>query len=263
MYNPYAQPAFREGAIRPMECFSEAVELVKPQYWEILGVTLIGSVLMLVSCSLLTGPAMCGIFFAYFHMMRRERVSVDMALRGFDYVGPAMLVFLVQFLIGLVVSAPGFVLQIVADTASHSRGQGGPANPAAAALGLFAFMFRFGGGIVNWVAAILFSFAYQLIVDRQLGAGDAMKLSMDAAVKNVGGLIVLGILNMLVGLAGVMACCVGAIFVLPVTYGMMAIGYRQVFPDLAPPAAPGWPPGGPGYTSYPGSPYGPGPSAPY
>jgi uncharacterized membrane protein len=80
-----------------------------------------------------------------------------------------------------------------------------------------------------------------LAMEHDLGAIDAIKLSIKAATSNVGGLIVLFVFEFLIMLLGFIALCIGVFFVMPVIYAASIFAYRQVFPlieqhfNMAPP----------------------------
>ena len=88
--------------------------------------------------------------------------------------------------------------------------------------------------IVGLALRISFFFVYPLIMEYDLGALDAIKMSARAGWSNFGGIFVLIILQALVGLLGFLALCIGVFFVLPIIHASNAIAYRQVFP---PPSA--------------------------
>ncbi|MEP6789680.1 MAG: hypothetical protein ABJB40_14670, partial [Acidobacteriota bacterium] len=82
--------------------------------------------------------------------------------------------------------------------------------------------------IVWWA---VFFFAIPLAIEHDMSPIDAIKLSARAAMANIGGLIVLFLLEILIVLAGVVLLCVGAFLIsLPVLYVTHAFVYRQVFP---------------------------------
>ena len=56
-----------------------------------------------------------------------------------------------------------------------------------------------------------------------------MKLSFRAARTNLGGLLLLALVNALLSCAGLLCCYVGALFVLPLTIGTHWICYERVF----------------------------------
>jgi uncharacterized membrane protein len=84
--------------------------------------------------------------------------------------------------------------------------------------------------MIIWTVA--FQFAIPLVMEHNLGAMDAIKLSARAGLSNVGGIIVLYILCGLVGLLGLLALCLGYFVAVPVMYAAFAFAYRQVFPAL-------------------------------
>lgn len=106
-----------------------------------------------------------------------------------------------------------------------------------------------GGLLVFYVLAFLitgliFPFAYQLVVDRQMSGWKAIKLSARAARANFGGVLGLVILDLILVAMGIALCCVGLPFILPWTKSAWAIAYTEVF-SLAPqnqPMAPPYPP---------------------
>lgn len=90
------------------------------------------------------------------------------------------------------------------------------------------------GGGWHLIKDQYFPFAYQLAVDRNLSGWQATKLSARAARANFGGVLGLLLLEMIPGGIGVVLCCIGLAFVLPLTKGAWTIAYRQVFPALPP-----------------------------
>jgi uncharacterized membrane protein len=78
----------------------------------------------------------------------------------------------------------------------------------------------------------LLTFALPLIVDRNLGAVDAMKTSARAVWANVGGIAGLIVVNIGLGLVGYIALCIGIYFVIPIIIAGNVVAYRRVFPSL-------------------------------
>ena len=108
----------------------------------------------------------------------------------------------------------------------HGRGE---SPPLIFWLGLAVFVIF--AMIVSLVVHAIFVFAYPLIVDRKLSGWEAIKTSYRAAQKNLGGIVGLILLNIGLGIVGVLFCFVGVYLVLPVTYAAYAAAYRQVFPE--------------------------------
>jgi len=235
---------YNSSAIDAGGCVSNAWNLVKQNYGMYLGITLIAVILAgCIPCVslFLVGPIMGGVFFVVLREMRGEPVDFGMMFRGFDKFVPLMVV-------GLVQSIPEVIAQILRFTADIGRigldgasrngdfgfyqSSSSDAFPIAIASGVLvvviivaAVLFLFG---VVW--RILLFFAIPLVMEHNIGAIDAMKLSARAATSNVGGLVLLFVLEILLGILGVIMLCIGIFFVLPIMYAANAFAYRQVFP---------------------------------
>jgi uncharacterized membrane protein len=233
---------FYRGAINPSDCISNGWNLVKQNYGLFFGISIVA--LLMVSCIpclnfFIVGPVMCGVYYCFLKEMRREPVSLGEMFKGFEFFVPAMV-------IGLIAAIPeiiGTILQWTVNLAdlglrSGSRENYFQSNDTQFALagGLLAFAII--GGLVLFLLSVALRislfFALPLIVEHKLGAVDAMKLSAQAAWANVGGLILLFLLEIVVALIGVLALCIGILFVIPIIYAANAFAYRQVFPNLGP-----------------------------
>jgi uncharacterized membrane protein len=98
--------------------------------------------------------------------------------------------------------------------------------------------------IVGIIVTIFVLFAFPLIADRNLSGVDAIKLSIKAAKVNFAGMLGLILINVGLGIVGVICCYVGVFFVMPVSFAAYAVAYRQVFPEVSqnfasPPPPPG------------------------
>jgi uncharacterized membrane protein len=83
--------------------------------------------------------------------------------------------------------------------------------------------------VIMILISVVFTFAYPLIVDRRLSGIDAVKLSIKAARANFWKLLGLLLLNGVLTFFGILFCYVGALFILPITFGALATAYEQVF----------------------------------
>lgn len=229
---------FNRRAVRPVECLREGWRLIKKDYWLFLGISFVGLLIgSAAPLGLLAGPMMCGIEICLLRRMNGQRVSFDMLFRGFDYFVPGLIV-------SLVMTAPVLVLLVLyyvgifASFAAFlpAMQQGGP--PDATAIGIFVglqFALAFAFVAVLTMVSALFLFTYPLIVEHELSGMQAIGLSIKAVLANLGGIVGLMFLWTLVSLAGVLACYVGAILVLPIYFAAVSVAYRQVFPmELAP-----------------------------
>lgn len=232
------QIEFQPSAINASECIGNGWQLAKQNYGLYLGISVVALLLMgCIPCVsiFLAGPITGGIFIVYLKAMRGEPVEFGEMFKGFNNFVPLMV-------LGILQALPEIIGQGLRFTANfRDFGSRGDSNlfQSDAANGILA-----GGmvavvliiGLIFFLLAIAFRitffFAIPLAAERNLDVGAAIKLSARAAWSNVGGLILLFILEFFVALAGVLALCIGIIFVLPIIYAANAFAYRQVFPDL-------------------------------
>jgi hypothetical protein len=224
---------FVRGAVRPIQCWKAGWELIKNDYWLFLGISLVGTLIAgAVPLAILLGPMMCGIYICLLRLRRGRRIKFEMLFRGFDHFLPSLIATLIMIVPIIIVVIPAYVIFFVV-VMSGAPKQGGPPNAdfgwtVIAGMGIFyAILF-----LLSLVVSVLFFFIYPLIVDRGLSGPQAVMTSMRAAMGNFGGVLGIVLLNMLFGLIGLLACCVGAWLVMPVHYAAVIEAYRQAFPDL-------------------------------
>ena len=234
---------FRSGVVKPVECLKVGLELVRSQYWLFVGIAAVGILIAsFVPLGILMGPMMCGIYLALFKQRRGQPVEFSDLFKGFDYFGESFIAALLHMVPAFLVIIPTYIMFYISLFAMIGA-SGGQPDP-----GLVLSFFGFWGIIfivvivVMTLISVVFTFAYPLIVERRLSGVDAVKLSLKAAKANFGGLLGLILLNGLLGFAGVLVCYVGALLVLPVSFGAIVVAYEQVFglsgeapPNLPPP----------------------------
>jgi uncharacterized membrane protein len=76
----------------------------------------------------------------------------------------------------------------------------------------------------------LLMFSFPLIVDRKLGAIQAMTTSAKAVWRNMGGVVGLILVNMGIVILGELAFCIGIYLAIPVVFATNVVAYRKVFP---------------------------------
>lgn len=236
---------FRRGVIKPIECLKAGHELVRNQYWLLVGIVAVGMIIAgLVPLGILMGPMMCGVYFTLFKQRRGQRIEFGDLFKGFDYFGESLIAALLHMVPIFVILVPTYIIFYISMFAMMAAQGGGEPDPGIL-LGFFGFW------AIIWIVLIaimilvslIFTFAYPLIVDRRLSGFDAVKLSTKAAMANFGGLLGMTLLSSLLTFLGVLLCYVGAFLVLPITFGAIAVAYEQVFglsegtgqPDLPPP----------------------------
>lgn len=229
---------FHSGAIDAGECVSAGWNLIKPNYWMFFAVTLVG--VLLISCIpcvniFVIGPVGVGIYYVLLRSMRGEPVEFGMMFKGFEKFVPAMVVGLIQAFPGIVWTIVDYTVNFATLIPALSRGgdlsdlqRGADIFGAGFSIGYTLFALTF--AVVSAVWGISFMFALPLLAEHDLNPIDALKLSASAAWSNIGGIILLVVLQVLLAIVGLLALCVGVLFVLPVLYASFAVAYRQVFP---------------------------------
>lgn len=244
LLSPNEDPGFRSGVVKPLECLSGGWHLVKGQYFLFIGLCLI--IVILVTCipvaGIIYGAWMAGIYCALLASMRGEPVYFNMITKGFEFFGAA---FLVALLSGLPFALLGIgvkLMELRFDQIEkvYPSGTTVPEDVLAEQLTyLGALVLAF--AVFHLITGLIFPFAYQLVVERHLSGWQAIKLSARASRANFGGVLGLVVLEIILGGLGILLCCVGLFFVMPVMKGAWAVAYRQVFP-APPPEQPGPPP---------------------
>jgi len=150
--------------------------------------------------------------------------------------------------IGLLQAIPGIIIQIlqysvdltriiVENSGGLRRGNFFASEPDIAVAGGFLVIYLIIAvvGVILAIAwSITFMFALPILAENEIGPIEAITLSARAGWSNVGGIILLAILQFFVALLGALALCIGVFFVLPIIYAASAFAYRQVFPDFRP-----------------------------
>lgn len=217
---------FRAGVIRPVECVKEGFELIKSDYWLLFAISLVGAVIGGVTLYILFGAMICGIFYAFLKKIDGQPVVFDDLWKGMNFWGPGLIVTLVVVVPLLVYYIGVYVSMFAAIIAGAQLGEAGVMGMLIAVLGVDVVVLVL---LVCFHTLLMFSFP--LIVDRNLGALDAMRTSARAVWRNLGGVAGLMGVNMVLGLIG-MAVCVGTYFVIPIMIAGNVVAYRRVFPSF-------------------------------
>lgn len=229
------------SAIDASGCISEGWNLVKSDYGLFILMCLFPIILSIplnfvpyvgkIINALISAPLLCGIYIALLAKRRGEVVSFRMIFEGFRSFIPVFLVKLITTVPALIYAGAIYLLIALPAQTGNTAAIGslpgilrGGFSPVliVSALALYLIIF---------ILQIMLFFAIPLIADHKLGFVEAVKLSVNAAVNNLGGLILLFILEILLALGGVIALCIGIIFVIPIIHAANIIAYKSVFPD--------------------------------
>lgn len=240
----YVYTDFTPQAVQPVQCLKEGWDLIKEQYWLFVGISAVAFFLgQLAPMGILIPPMVCGVYLVLFERMRGRLIEFGTVFKGFDYFGPGVIALLLHLIPAFVLIIPLLALFFIAGLLILPNADTHEPNPVA--FSAFVALIIIGALVtvlVGLVVSVLFTFAYPLIVERQLSGVDAVRLSLKAAMANFWGLLGLLLLNGLLGIAGFCCCYVGVFLVMPIGLASSAIAYRQVFglglPKSAYPPAP-------------------------
>jgi uncharacterized membrane protein len=229
---------FYPNAIDGPGCIGNAWNLVTQKFWMYVGVGLVTIILVgliPIANLFLIGPTLGGFYYLALRDMRGEPVEFGMMFKGFEKFVPLMVA-------GIVQSIPGIIFQFIQWASDIARIAGSVSETSgskdffqqdaasAAAVGGLSLIVLIGFSFLAVAWSLAFSFAIPLIIENEIGIADALKTSINAAVENIGGLIILIILETLVVFAGLLAICIGVFVAVPVIYAANTFAYRQVFP---------------------------------
>ncbi|HVF46636.1 MAG TPA: hypothetical protein VNA17_03625 [Pyrinomonadaceae bacterium] len=218
---------FNTGVIKPIECVKEGFERIKSDFWLLLAIWLVGGLIGGISLFIAAGAMTCGTFYCFLRKIDGESVKFDDLWKGMQWFGPGLIVMLIIIVpilaLYLMIYLP-FVLAAVAGS------QLGPEAGLGLLIGALAI------DLVLLVATVcvhtLLMFAFPLIVDRNMGAGQAIKTSARAVMKNLSGVVGLIAVNFVLVLGGYLALCVGVYLAIPIIIAGNVVAYRRVFPRL-------------------------------
>ena len=235
---------FNSSAVNASECLSQGWKLLTFNLLLFVGMFV---VLFIISFALglipyvgslinvfISGPLTCGILMAMLAAYRNENPPFSMMFEGFTR-------FLAAVLIPLVQAVPWFVLAFFAAGYAAALKAGFPLSPNGSPNGQMPFdpkilvpfaMLYLGAFVISMTLKVLLFFALPLVADRNLNVVEALKLSFQASINNIGGIIVLILLEILIIIAGTLMCFVGLLIAIPLVYAAEIIAYKQVFPDL-------------------------------
>ena len=225
---------FSRVTIAPFAYVGEAWERVKGQYWMFLGVTVVGMLIAsLVPMAVLLGPMMCGIYLCYRQQGRGLPVTFETLFKGFDRFLESFIAALLMMAASLVLVVPLVFVLVFSGLFLGILGASGASRAPQEGAMIVIILLAVGAFLLIMLASVLiglfFSFTFPLIADRGLTGLEAVKLSMRAAYANIWGLVGLGLVTFAMSLVGLCFCYIGALLILPITFGVHWITYERVF----------------------------------
>jgi hypothetical protein len=213
------------------EIVGRAWQLVSSNFGLAIGATVVVMICLVVAgvipclgaiIGLVVNPVLIGGLYRLFLKMHRgEHAEFGDAFSTFSTSFlPLFLFGLVQAVLTIIAMLPGYVL-IFAGSVFADRNEG-----LMVVVSLLGFLLILPPAIylaVSWV------FASLLIVDKDLDFWPAMELSRKVAGKHFFSVLGLLFLGALIGIAGVLALCLGIFVAAPVVFAMITIAYDDLF----------------------------------
>lgn len=218
---------FNTGVIKPIECAKEGFERIKSEFWLMLAIWLVGGLIGGVSMGIAAGAMTCGTFYCFLRKIDGEPVKFDDLWKGMQWFGSGLVVMLFILVPMLLVYALIYIPFLLAAAMGGNLSEG-------ELMGLLAGAFAIDFVLIVIMVCIhtLLIFSFPLIVDRNLGAFQAMSTSARAVFKNMGGVVGLILVNFVLVLGGYIALCIGVYAAIPVIIAANVVAYRKVFPRL-------------------------------
>jgi uncharacterized membrane protein len=185
----------------------------------------------------ITGPLMGGVFYLFLQAIRRQPASVGDVFAGFrrafgqlflGYLVPALLagLCLIPFVIVLVVKLIPVVGHLNSTTPDSADIQNlTPVLKGALITGLPVLLICL---IPMIYLQISWLFALPLIIDKRMGFWSAMTASRRRVNKHWWQVFGVAVLVGLINLGGLLLCCVGILFTLPIGLGALMYAYETV-----------------------------------
>lgn len=220
---------FRTNVIHPIECAKEAWQLIKPDYWLMFAILLVGALIGAFSAYILIGAMVCGIMYCYLRQIDGYPVNFEDLWKGFGFFLPSLPVTLLVFVPTIAWMAVLFTTMYLPLIMSAIMGDRLSGDEMMTYLG--------GVFLVDIVVAFfmicihtLLTFSFPLVVDRRLTGVTPAIISAKAVLKNLKGICGLIGVNFVLVLAGELACGIGLYLVMPLIMATNLVAYRKIFP---------------------------------
>jgi hypothetical protein len=213
------------GVIKPVEIFKEAWTIIKDDYWLLFAISLVGMLIGGISFYILVGAMICGIYYAFLKKIDGEKVALDDLWKGFQYVVPSLLVTILivvpMFVVFGIIYAPIIMAAVMGSKLSEDE-----------LLGMI-----FGALAVDFVIILIMTcfhtlliFAFPLIVDKNLGAWEAITTSAKGVWRNLSGIAgMIGVAFLATIPVSMITCGLGVYLLLPLMLASYALAYRKIF----------------------------------
>lgn len=223
----------RNRSLNAMECLEKSWAFFKKEPGLALATVIVAYVVMFVGGVIpllnwligfaINGPLMAGMWLVFIRSLRGESMSVGDVFKGFSTAWmPLVLVNFLTTVLVILAFLPGFIPMIFFAITGRLQNNMNPGEVALVA-----------GGVLLFLPAVIYLslawiFALPLVIDRNFGAWEAMMTSMRVVNRNLGPLLLLGLLCLACYILGMLALCVGVLVAGPVIMGALAAAYEEL-----------------------------------
>jgi Protein of unknown function (DUF975)/GYF domain 2 len=201
-------------------------------------IPIIGPIFSIVNL-VIAGPLMGGLYYVFIQTVRNQPATVGDVFAGFrksfgqlflGHIVPALLMGLcfLPFLIVL-------IIELLPLVGHMQNGQSADPQAIANALSKTSLLLIFASFLVCLIPTIYFQicwwFTLPLIIDKEMDFWTAMGTSRKMVRKHWWLVFGLTILIGLINVAGLCACCIGALFTAPICFAAMMFAYETIFSE--------------------------------
>ncbi|HUA38233.1 MAG TPA: glycerophosphoryl diester phosphodiesterase membrane domain-containing protein [Candidatus Sulfopaludibacter sp.] len=187
---------------------------------------------------IITGPLMGGVFYLFLQAIRGQPASAGNVFAGFRLAfGQLFLGYLVPALLAGLCLIPGFIVLLV--KLMPVVGHLNPTMPDSAQIQNLIPVVK--GAVITCLPVLLIClipmiylqiswlFTLPLIIDKRMGFWSAMKASWKQVNKHWWQVFGVAVLVGLINMGGLLLCCVGILFTLPIGLGALMYAYETIF----------------------------------
>ncbi len=222
----------RNRSLNAMDCLNQGWAFFRKEPALALATVIVAYVVMFVGGMIpllnwiiglaINGPLMAGMWLVFVRSLRGEPMSVGDVFKGFSTAWlPLVLVNLLTTVLVILAIIPGLIPMIYFAIIGRLPNLN-PGEVAVVVCGILLFLPAVIYLSLAWI------FAFPLVIDRNFGAWEAMSTSMRVVNRNLGPLLLLGVLCLACYLLGMLALCVGILVAGPVIMGALAAAYEEL-----------------------------------
>jgi len=225
---------FRTGVIRPIECVKEAWAIIKPDYWLLFAIFIVGAIIGGITLYVLIGAMVCGIMYCYLRRIDGYPVQFEDLWKGMSFFWPSLpvtILIVIPIVVWMVILFSTIYLPIIMAAVMGERLNGDDLMGIAGG----AFAVDLVVALVMICFHTLLTFSFPLVIDRGLTGFKPALVSAKAVLKNIKGITGLIGVNFVLAMLGWLACGIGIYLVIPLVMATSLVAYRKVFPAMTAP----------------------------